>query len=181
MQVAINEGRPDFSPPGLTAFLEDEAKAFNTESFEMIRSLETFLNEDVRRRLEDKFGGARWFRLGVPQKVRESAMTTAARKNVDLDPDEQVDHWDCLYLIDYHTIITQSQEIWNELFAKRYTRPGQESKSGSWRSRASWLVELNRIRNENGGHYTYSVKPKEYEFLTQLTAWLVNGQLENDL
>jgi len=37
------------------------------------------------------------------------------------------------------------------------------------------MVELNRIRNEND--HTYVVKPKEYEFLTQLTAWLVKGQI----
>ena len=179
LQVAIRQGRPDFSPPGLDVYLEDEAKAFNTESFEMIRELETFLNKDVRRRLEDKFGGATWFRMGVPRKVRESALAIAAQKNVELDPDDQVDPWECLYLIDYQAIMMQSQEIWTELFAKRYTRPGEESKRGGWSARANWMAELNRIRNENA--HTYVVKPKEYEFLTQLTAWLVKGQLENDL
>jgi DNA sulfur modification protein DndB len=145
----------------------------------MIRELETFLNEDIRRRLEDKFGGAKLFRLGVPRKVRESALAIAAQKNVELDPDDHVEPWECLHLIDYHAIIMQSQEIWLELFARQYTRPGDESKPGSWKARANWMVELNRIRNEND--HTYVVKPKEYEFLTQLTAWLVKGQIENDL
>ena len=179
LQVAIRKGRPDFSPLGLDSFIEDEAKAFNTESFEMIRELETFLNRDVRRRLEDKFGGAKWFHLGVPRKVRESALLLMAQKNVELDPDDQVTEWDCLHLIDYQTIMVQSQEIWLELFAKRYTRPGEETKTGSWKARTNWLVELNRIRNENA--HTYVVKPKEYEFLTGLTSWLVKGELENDL
>ena len=179
LQVAIRDGRPDFSPPGLTSFLENEAKAFNIESYEMIGELETFLNRDVRRRLEDKFGGARWFHDGVPRKVRESALTLAAQKNVELDPDDQVEPWDCLHLIDYQTIMVQTQEIWLELFARHYTRPGEGSRSGSWRSRTNWLIELNRIRNENA--HKYAIKPKEYEFLTQLTAWLVKGQLQNDL
>jgi DNA sulfur modification protein DndB len=179
LQVAIREGRPHFSPPGLASFLEDEAKAFNTESYEMIRGLETFLNQDVRRRLEDEFGGAKWFHLGVPRSVRESALQLAAQKNVELDPDEQVGPWECLHLIDYQTIMVQSQDIWLNLFARQYTRPGDESKSGGWRRRSSWLVELNRIRNEN--HHTYVVKPTEFEFLVQLTSWLVKGQLENDL
>lgn len=179
LQVAIREDRPDFAPPGLTSFLEDEAKAFNVESFEMVRALETFLKTDIRRRLEDKFGGAKWFHLGVPRKVRESAMTMAAQKNVELDPDNQVEPWDCLYLINYQAIMTQTQDIWLELFAKQYTRPGEESRTGSWRARANWLIELNRIRNEND--HTYAIKPKEHEFLTQLTAWLVKGQLENNL
>jgi len=179
LQAAIRQGRPDFAPPGLVSFLEDEAKAFNTESYEMIRELESFLNRDVRRRLEDKFGGARWFHLGVPRKVRESALLLMAQKNVELDPDDQVEAWDCLYFIDYQTIMVQSQEIWLELFAKQYTRPGEESKPGGWKTRSNWLVELNRIRNENA--HTYVVKPKEYDFLTELTSWLVKGDLENDL
>lgn len=178
LQVAIRKGRPNFSPPGLTSFLEDEAKAFNAESSEMIRDLEIFLNRDVRQRLQGKFG-AKWFHQGVPRSVRESAMLLAAQKNVELDPDDQVTEWDCLHLINYQTIMVQNQQIWLELFAKQYTRPGEESKPGSWKNRSSWLIELNRIRNENA--HTYVVKPKEHEFLTELTSWLVKGDLENDL
>lgn len=180
LQMAIGAGHPNFSAPGLDSFLEDEAKAFNTESFEMIRGLETFLSNDIRRRLEDKFGGARWFREGVPRKVRESSSTLATQKNLDLDPDEQVDPWDCLYLSDYHTIVTQSQDVWLELFARQYTRPGDGARSGSsWRSRATWMLELNRIRNENA--HTYVVKPDEYAFLTKLTAWLIRGETDSAL
>jgi DNA sulfur modification protein DndB len=179
LQLAVCDRRPEFSPPGLAAFIEDEAKAFNTESFEMIRELETFLNQDVRRRLEDKFGGARWFRDGVPRKIRAEAETLAVQKNLDLDPDQRVEAWDCLHLINYHEIMTQSQEIWRDVFAQRYTRPGEESRSGGWKSRATWLVELNRIRNENS--HTYVVKPGEYTFLTELTAWLIRDQVENTL
>ncbi|MBA2678032.1 MAG: DGQHR domain-containing protein [Ktedonobacteraceae bacterium] len=177
LQVAVRDAYPAFSPPGLTAFLEDEAKAFNTESFEMIREIETFLNSDVRRRLEDKFGGAYWFSRGVPRKVRESSMQLATSKNIDLEPDQHVDPWDCLHLIDYNAILTQNHEWWIELFAKRYTRPDDESRPGSWKNRANWIVELNRIRNENA--HTYVVKPSEYEFLTELVTWLVRGQSDS--
>lgn len=178
LQLAIRDRRPEFSPPGLAAFVEDEAKAFNTESFEMIRELETFLNQDVRRRLEAKFG-AKWFREGVPRRIRMDAETLAVEKNLDLDPDEKVEAWDCLHLINYYEIMTQSQEMWRDVFAQRYTRPGEESKPGGWKSRASWLAELNRIRNENS--HTYVVKPNEYSFLTDLTAWLTRDQIENAL
>ncbi|MEU8391416.1 DGQHR domain-containing protein [Micromonospora sp. NPDC048843] len=175
LQLAVHESCPDFSPPGLTTFVQEEAKAFNTESFEMIRELEKFLNQDVRRRLEDKFGSARWFQDGVPRKIRGDAARLAVEKNLDLDPDQKVEAWDCLHLINYHEIMTQSQEIWKDVFAQRYTRPSERSKPGAWKSRASWLTELNRIRNEN--FHTYAVTPSEYSFLSELTAWLIKDQV----
>lgn len=89
LQLAVSDRRPEFSPPGLAAFVEDEAKAFNTESFEMIRELETFLNQDVRRRLEEKFGHTRWFVDGVPRRIRADAQTLAVQKNLDLDPTDK--------------------------------------------------------------------------------------------
>lgn len=179
LQQAIQERYPDFNPPGLTTFLEDEAKTFNTESFKMIREIETFLKEDIERRLKEKFGKTNWFVQGVPRKVRESSMTMAAQKNVDLPPDKQVGPWDCLYIIDYYTIMTQSQDLWLELFAKRYTLPSTGHPKASWRSRSSWMNELNRIRNQN--FHTYTVKPSEYEFLVEVTGWLLREQGEDNL
>ena len=176
LQVAIRDARHQFSPEGLEEYLANEAKAFNTESFEMIRELETFMNQDIRRRLEDEFG-ARWFKSGVPRRVQQEAVVLAAQKNLDLDPGSEVEAWDCLHLIDYHTIITQNHDLWVRLFEKDYTKPGAES--GSWKSRATWLQELNGIRNENA--HTYSVKTEEYEFLVALTTWLIHRQAENDL
>lgn len=180
IQVAIRGERPNFDPPGLDEFLANEAKAFNTESFEMIREIETFMNADIRRRLEDEFGGAnKWFKSGVPRKVQQDAMILAAEKNLDLEAENEVRPWDCLHLINYHAIITQSNDLWQRLFKKRYTKPGTENAPGGWKSSANWLIELNRIRNENS--HTYSVTEEEYEFLVSITSWLIQGQLENDL
>jgi len=173
LQRAVQKRHPDFNPPGLSEFLEDEAKTFNTESFKMIRELETFLNEDIRRRLIDKFG-ENWFVEGVPRNVRESSMNMAVKKNVDLPPDKQVDPWECLYIVDYSAIMTQRQELWLELFAERYTLPDDVKSKASWKTRSSWLSELNRIRNQNV--HTYTVKPSEYEFLAKVTGWILREQ-----
>jgi DNA sulfur modification protein DndB len=178
LQIAIRDVRPEFNPPGLDEFLANEAKAFNLESFEMIRELELHLNKDIRRRLEDEFG-SKWMKSGVPRKVQEAAILLAAQKNMDLDDEDEVTPWDCLHLIDYYTIMTQNYDLWQRLFEKSYTRPGTENDKGGWKARASWLQELNRIRNENS--HTYSVKEEEYEFLVALTTWLVKGQSDNDL
>lgn len=178
LQAAIRDARPEFNPPGLDDYVANEAKAFNTESFEIIRDIETFLNRDIEERLEDEYGSS-WLRLGVPRNVGLGAATLAAQKNLDLDPEDHVRAWDCLHLIDYYGVLTQNHDLWKKRFEKRYTRPGDEQKPGGWKGRASWLQELNRIRNENS--HTYSVSEEEYEFLVALKSWLLLGQAENDL
>lgn len=178
LQVAIRDVRSEFNPPGLDEYLANEAKAFNLESFEMIRELELHLNKDVRRKLEDEYG-AKWLKTGVPRKVQEAAVVLAAQKNMDLEDEDEVTSWDCLHLIDYYTIMTQNYDLWQRVFEKRYTKPGSENDKGGWKARIAWLQELNRIRNENA--HSYSIKEDEYEFLVTLTTWLIKGQSDNDL
>lgn len=179
LQEAIRVVRSDFDPPGLDEYLESEARAYNTESSEMVRDLESFIKEDIRTRLEDEYG-SKWYRLGVPRKVRESAMKTAATRNLDIDPDaEEVDDWDCLYIVDYRAILTQAHLLWVERFEKQYTKPGDEQLLGGWKARTDWIQRLNDIRNTlaHGG----SVDEEAHEFLVTLTTWLIKGQADNDL
>ncbi len=169
LQIAIHEATPTFNPDGLTGYLQDEAKAFNTESFAMIRDIEMFLKTDVRRRLEDHFG-PRWFKDGVPLKVYQSAISLAAEKNREKDSDEEVEPWDCLVLTDYQQIFQHNYQLWQELFEKQYTRPGEESTKGGWKARTSWMSKLITIRNSNA--HTYSVQESEYDFLVAVHTWL---------
>jgi DNA sulfur modification protein DndB len=169
LQIAINAAKPEFEPAGLAEYVADEAKAFNTESFNMIRDIETFLNSDIRRRLEDHFG-ARWFKDGVPVKVYQNASALAIEKNREREPEEEVEPWDCLHLTDYQQILQKDFATWQELFEATYTRPGEESKSGGWKAKSGWMSELIRIRNENA--HTYSVKESEYNYLVAIHAWL---------
>lgn len=176
--IAINSADPQFSPPGFADYLRDQKRQFNTESFEMIRDIEQFMNADIRRRLEDHYG-ARWLKDGVPFKVLTDATQLSLEKNRTRDPDDELEPWACLHLIDYQKIVTASHELWQDLFMKQYTRPGEEKKSGGWKSRADWMIELNRIRNQND--HDYIVSEEEYEFLVSIKTWLVDGQAENVL
>lgn len=178
LQVAINGPIPAFNPPGLKAFMADEEKAFNEESFKMIRDIETFLKADIRRRLEDRFG-ARWIKDGVPFKVHQGAATLALEKNRDRDVDDEVELWDCLHLIDYQSVLQKDMKIWEEIFAEQYTRPGEERKPGGWRAKTDWMTQLNRIRNENA--HTYSVKESEYNFLVAVHTWLGLNKLGTEM
>lgn len=175
LQAAIHAAIPEFSPPGLTGYLTDETKAFNTESFNMIRDIETFLKNDIRRRLQDRFG-SKWFKVGVPPKTYAAAIALAAEKNRERDEDDEVEPWDCLHLINYQEILQRDNKTWVELFEGQYTRPGDEKKS--WKSKTSWMGELNRIRNENS--HTYSVKESEYNFLVAIHTWLQLGRVATE-
>jgi len=169
LQIAINEAKPDFNPPGLTEYVTNEAKAFNTESFNMIRDIETFLNADIRRRLEDHFG-ARWFKDGVPVKVYQNASGLAAEKNRERSSEEEVEPWACLHLTDYQQIFQKDFRTWEALFEEQYTRPGEEARPGGWKAKTGWMSELIRIRNENA--HTYSVKESEFDYLVGVRTWL---------
>ena len=173
LQIAINAATPAFNPPGLAAYVADEAKTFNTESFNMVRDIETFLNADIRRRLQDHFG-SRWFKDGVPMKVYQDASTLAIEKNRERDANDEVDPWDCLHLSYYRQILQRDFKTWQEVFEQQYTRPGEEAKPGGWKAKTSWMGELNRIRNENA--HTYSVKESEFNFLSAIHAWLDLGR-----
>lgn len=179
LQEAIRAARPAFDPPGLTDYLASEAKQYDAESTERVHDLEAFLKSDIQTRLENEFG-ANWYRQGVPRKVRESAAKIAAERNLDASSDaDEVQPWDCLYLIDYEAILLQDNQLWIRLFEKRYTRPGDEQKKGGWKARTGWLRELNEIRNNL--MHNRGVTSEDHEFLIALVTWLIKDQAENDI
>ena len=178
LQIAISSAIPEFDPPGLVAYIADASKTFNTESYNMLRDIETFLHGDIRRRLQDHFG-SRWFKDGVPQSVYQEASTLAIDKNRDRDAEDEVDAWDCLHLIDYQKILQRSFATWQELFATQYTRPDEKSKPGGWKAKSAWLSELNRIRNDVA--HNYSVKESDYNFLVAIHTWLEPSRITSEL
>ena len=144
----------------------------------MIDALEAHMKEDVRRRLEDNFG-ADWFKLGVPRSLRVEAGKLMVERNADRMAGQELSEWDCLYLINYRDIMTQNQELWRELFEKRYTPPGDERKSGGWKARSNWIAKVNELRNDVAHQRTVSVD--DHDYLVSLHTWLVRGQTDNDL
>lgn len=178
LQQAINEARSEFNPPGLADYLRDEQKQFNDESRDMIDELEAFMKADVRKRLEDKFG-SEWFKLGVPRNLRVEAGKMMIERNADRSAGEEISEWDCLYIVNYKDVMTQTQDIWKELFEKRYTPPGDENKAGGWKARSSWIARVSELRNDVAHQRTVSVD--DHDFLMTLHTWLVKGQTDNDL
>jgi DNA sulfur modification protein DndB len=178
LQVAIAEARTDFQPAGLAEYLESEEKQFNQESLEMVAELEHVLKSEIRKRLEDEFGAA-WQKRGIPRKVYMDAAARATEKNLDRSLDEEVDLWDCLFILDYLAILRQNHELWKRIFEKRFTRPDDENKPGGWKARTDWVEKLNERRNDVA--HGRAISAEGHEFLVTLTTWLVKGQADNEL
>ena len=178
LQQAISAVQADFQPPGLAEYLVSEEKQFNDESRDMIVEIEQFMKTDIRKRLEDHYG-ASWFKSGVVKRIQVEAGKLAVERNADRDADHELTTWDCLYITDYRTIMTQTNELWRLLFEKRYTPPGDENRPGGWKGRSDWIQRLNDLRNDV--HHARIVTADDHDFLVTITTWLVRGQADNDL
>ena len=178
LQRAINNVRSEFNPDGMKKYWTNEAKAFNEESFKIIRDLETYMKQDFKDRLQ-KLHGDNWFKTGLPKNVYDESIKRAADKNYEeKNKSEEVEPWDCLNIIDYRKIATYGKN-WSELFEKHYTKPREEKIRGGKDAKTGWMQKLERIRNQN--FHSYSVKADEYEFLCELNEWLIEKKIENEL
>lgn len=145
-QSALVDAAPDFDPDGFAEWKQNQEKQFNAESYTMINEIESFLRQDIRRRLQDKYGSA-WFREGVPKQVYQDGQTRAAEKQYEAEEGVTVDWWDCLYIVEYQKILLHGgQAVWQELFDDTYTLPSD--KRAAWKNKSGWMNELNRIRNK---------------------------------
>lgn len=169
LQIALRKDHSEIHFEGLDEYLKKEEKENNEAAFKYIREIESaFLKARIKEKLEAEFGKA-WFKKGVPEKIYSDAIAQAAKKNRDIeDEDEEKEPWDQLHLIDYREIALKN---WQKLFEKDYTKPGEEKLQGGKEAKTKWMVELNRIRNENS--HTYYVTSEELSFIEEIHDWLV--------
>ncbi len=167
LQGAMKENHPEVQYKGLEDYLKKEDKENNERAFKLIREIEIiFLKNRIREKLEVEFG-KHWFKKGLPEKVYSDAIASAAKKNLEIEDDEEEkEPWDQLHLINYREIILKN---WQKLFEKSYSKPNV---TGNKEAKTSWLVQLNRIRNENS--HTYYVTSSELSFIEEVYDWLSN-------
>lgn len=169
LQIALRKNHPEVYYIGLDEYLKKEEKENNEKAFKLIREIEnTFLKIKIKEKLEEEFGRS-WFKKGLPEKIYSEAISLAARKNRDIEnEDDEKEPWDQLHLIDYRDIVLKS---WQKLFETQFTKPGEEKISGGKEAKTKWMVELNRIRNEND--HTYYVTSEELSFIEEIHDWLL--------
>ena len=170
LQLAINAAVPEFNPEGLAEYVRNQQRVHNAASREIINDLEEYLNREVKSLLEGKYG-ASWYRKGVPQKVRSEAAQQMIEQNDKRPDDQQLLEWDCLKMIDYFKIVTYQHDTWIDVFENRFTRPGEEKISGGWKKKASWIEQLNDVRNDVS--HKRAVTDENFEFISGLRAWLL--------
>lgn len=168
LQLALRANHPEVFYVGLDDYIKKEEKENNENAFKLIREIENvFFKKCIRGKLEEEFGKT-WFKKGVPEKIYSDASTAAARKNREIEnEDDEKEPWDQLHLIDYRDIILKN---WQKLFEHQFTKPGEEKISGGKEAKTKWIVELNRIRNENS--HTYYVTGEELSFIEEIYDWL---------
>ena len=168
LQLALRTNHPEVYYIGLDDYLKKEEKENNEKAFKLIREIEsTFLKLKIKEKLEIEYGKS-WFKKGVPEKIFTEATLLAAKKNREIEEEEdEKEPWDQLHLIDYREIVLKS---WQKLFESQFTKPGEEKISGGKEAKTKWMVELNRIRNEN--YHTYYVTSEELSFIEEIHDWL---------
>ena len=172
MQKAISDARTDFSPDGLEKYWKDNAKIYNEESYRMINDIETYMNEDFRKKLSEEYGDD-WLKKGVPKNVFKEASELAFEKNYSkIEGQQTIEPWGCIFLTNYREIATYGSN-WSKLFEKSYTRPGEDKGNISKDKKTSWIVDLNRIRNIVSHSNSGSVTEDDYKFLKEIWEWLI--------
>lgn len=168
LQKTIREQYPAFNPEGLDEYLKREEKIYNTKAFEYIREIETYFKADFKEKLES-FYGNNWFKKGVPPKIGEAATLLMYQKNREVeDENDECTEWDCINIIAYREIALKN---WQNIFEQFYTRPHEKKMAGGKDAKTSWMVRLEKLRNQN--FHSYYVTEDDYYFLEQLNDWLI--------
>ncbi|WP_446784766.1 DGQHR domain-containing protein [Macellibacteroides fermentans] len=168
LQKAIREQYTNFNPEGLDEYLKKEEKIYNTKAFEIIREIEIYFKSDFREKLESYYGN-NWFKKGVPPKIGEAATLLMYQKNREIeDENDECTEWDCINIIAYREIALKN---WQTIFESFYTRPHEKKMAGGKDAKTSWMVRLEKLRNQN--FHSYYVTEDDYSFLEQLYDWLI--------
>lgn len=174
-QKVVRETHKDFNPTGLDEFIVKQEKQNNVKAFAIIREIEKFFNKDFKAKLEEKFGNKMWFKKGVPPQIGDDAVALSTKKNRDIENEEdEVEPWDCINIIAYRAIAVKN---WQDVFEKDFTKPGEEKISGGKEEKTKWMVQLERLRNQNV--HSYFVTEDELKFLEELNDWLIKKEIRN--
>lgn len=172
-QQAVQKVRDDFKPAGLSEYWRDQSKQYNVDTYSRVADIEMQLRDDVKDALV-KLHGNMWLKRGMPEKLYTYLVTEAAKKNRNIEKDEdEKTPWDCLNLIHVRDILMHGAQ-WSSAFQKKYTIKGQEGARKE--EKTGWLVKLNTIRN-NADH-EYSVSKADADYVAAIHDWLTLGDSE---
>ena len=167
LQLELHKNYQDFNPDGMEEFWKNNSMRYNEEAYKLIMKIELKIKEKVISALKKKYG-ENWLRQGCPKDVYDNANKLASDKNYTIKDGEPLAlPEDQLHLIEYRDIMIYSSN-WSELFENVFSQP---TIKGDKKKKTEWLQKLNTIRNKNA--HTYSITEEEYEFLLEISKWLL--------
>jgi DNA sulfur modification protein DndB len=135
-QQAIRQAIPEFNPPGLDQFIQQEKAQTNIKGKEIIdrieRTLQKVVLEELRRECGDDESG--WWMTGVPKTVR---LKVSERFEEDQGKRGGKEYY--FNLIDYAKIALQNWALFEPILAY--------GKTGKKEDRVHWLNVVNEKRN----------------------------------
>lgn len=135
-QQAIRQTIPDFNPPGLDQFIQQEKAQTNIRGKEIIDRIERMLQkavlEELRRECGEEETG--WWMIGVPKTVR-----LKVSERFEEDEGRRGGKENYFDLIDYAKIGLQNWELFEPILAYE--------KTGKKENRIHWLNIVNEKRN----------------------------------
>ncbi len=135
-EQAIRQVVPNFNPPGLDQFIQQEKAQTNIKGKEIIdrieRNLQNVVLEELRRECGDEETG--WWMTGVPKTVR-----VKVSERFEEDEGKRGSRENYFDLIDYAKIALQNWELFEPILAIE--------KTGKKESRIHWLNIVNEKRN----------------------------------
>ena len=170
-QSVINEAQPEFEPDGLRAWIRDNSKQFNAESYTLIQDIELIIKSDFADKLQKKYG-EKWLTRGIPPRVYKQANALMGKQNYENSINginKVVDIWDCVTIANCRDIAIFSSN-WTELFENSYTRPEEISIRGGKTAKTAWIAKFATIANNSNASYSFS--EEEYLFLKAIHSWL---------
>lgn len=161
-QAAIRQKIPEFNPPGLDQFLQQEQAQTNLRAKEIIDRIERTLQHVVLEELRREFGTdeSEWWMLGVPKTVR---LKVSQRFEEEEGKRGGKEHY--FDLIDYSKIAQENWSLFESILGM--------GKSGSKEKKLSWLSTVNekrKIVSHSSAAVTLTIQ--ELAQLEEYESWL---------
>jgi len=168
-QMAIRERIPDFNPPGLDEFLEQEKAKTNVRAKAILDRMEATLQDITLEELQREYGSAEsdWWILGVPKTIRQQAS-----QRFEDDDRSRGEIYYYLNLLDYKKIALKNWQMFESLLGYRADGRGKEKQT-------AWIDFLNEQRkivaHPSSGR---SVSLENLAKLEEYDEWLANQRVE---
>ncbi len=173
-QKIISEKHSDFMPDGLSEYIENETKQYNTESKEYLSAIEDKLKIIIAESLQEHYGD-NWIIKGLPKTTYKNAKKLADDRNYELlsnDEEAEIDTWDCITLADCKDIVTYSHN-WSEIFESIITRPEDKDLSTK-EQKTEWITTISK-ESSRIAKSTYSVPKSTFEIISSIYKWLISN------